>query len=97
MTQHQERHPSDQELLYAADGELPVRALAQVSNHLAECEACRERMSHIEGLLGRFVHLYREELISKFRLRRGRWRYFAPAYQRLFWRRTDRLAGRLAS
>jgi hypothetical protein len=55
-------HPSDQELLLAADGELPARRAAQVHAHLAACWDCRARMAEIEATITDFARAHRENL-----------------------------------
>jgi len=53
-------HPTDQELLLAADGELPARRAAQVRAHLAACWDCRARMAETEGTIADFARVYRQ-------------------------------------
>ena len=55
-------HPSDQELLLAADGELSSRCAASVRAHLAGCWACRARMSELEATIRDFIELHRSGL-----------------------------------
>ena len=55
-------HLSDQELLLAADGELPTRRAAQVHAHLAACWDCRARMAEIEGTIADFARAHRQTL-----------------------------------
>ncbi len=55
-------HLSDQELLLAADGELPGRRSAQVHAHLAACWDCRARMAEIEGTITDFARAHRQTL-----------------------------------
>jgi len=55
-------HLSDQELLLAADGELPPARAGQVASHLTECWTCRVRKGEIEASIGDFVHAYRGDL-----------------------------------
>jgi hypothetical protein len=52
-------HLSDQELLLAADGELPSRRAAQVHAHLAACWGCRARMAEIETAIADFARAHR--------------------------------------
>jgi anti-sigma factor RsiW len=47
----EDRHLSDQELLLAADGELPTDSAAQVHAHLAACWSCRARTAESKGQL----------------------------------------------
>jgi hypothetical protein len=55
-------HPSDQDLLLAADGELPARRAAEIRDHLAACWDCRARMAQIEATIADFVRASREAL-----------------------------------
>jgi hypothetical protein len=55
-------HASDQEMLMAADGELPTRRAAQVHAHLAACWDCRARMAEIEGTIADFARAHRQNL-----------------------------------
>ncbi|HVM91533.1 MAG TPA: hypothetical protein VMT67_01915 [Terriglobales bacterium] len=52
-------HLSDQELLQAADGELPARRADQVHAHLAACWDCRARMGEIEQTIADFARAHR--------------------------------------
>src|SRR5580692_3201502 len=58
----EELHPSDQELLQAADGELPPPRAVQIHAHLAACWECRARMAEIEGTIADFVRAHRHTL-----------------------------------
>jgi len=55
-------HLSDQELLRAADGELPARRADQVHAHLAACWDCRARMAEMEGTITDFARALRNDL-----------------------------------
>ena len=55
-------HLSDQELLRAADGELPTRRADQVHAHLAACWDCRARMAELEGTIADFARAHRHDL-----------------------------------
>jgi len=55
-------HPTDQELLLAADGELPSRRAAEVRAHLAACWSCRARMAETERTIADFARTYRQAL-----------------------------------
>jgi anti-sigma factor RsiW len=55
-------HLSDEELLLAADGELPAARAEQVAAHLSVCWACRVRKGEIDAAIGDFVRLYRSDL-----------------------------------
>jgi hypothetical protein len=55
-------HPADQELLLAADGELPSRDAAQVHAHLAACWECRARMLEIEATIADFMRAHRQSI-----------------------------------
>ncbi|MGA9471317.1 MAG: hypothetical protein WBV36_02565 [Terriglobales bacterium] len=58
-------HLSDQELLRAADGELPTRRADEVNAHLAACWDCRARMAEIEGTIADFARAHRHDLDSQ--------------------------------
>jgi len=58
----QDLHLSDQELLLAADGELPTHRATQVQAHLAACWDCRARMAEIERTIVDFARVYRQTL-----------------------------------
>jgi hypothetical protein len=55
-------HPSDQELLLAAEGELPPGQAEQAASHLAICETCRRRKTEIEETMAAFVQAHRDRL-----------------------------------
>jgi hypothetical protein len=55
-------HLSDQELIMAADGELPAGQKADVIAHLDACWSCRERMGSIEAAIAGFVRARNQEL-----------------------------------
>jgi Putative zinc-finger len=56
-----DRHYTDEELLRAADGELPPREYAGAEAHLAVCESCRSRFEHMKRTAEDFVQAYRRE------------------------------------
>lgn len=58
-------HPSDQDLLLWADGELSSRRAAKVRRHLSSCWKCRARMSDLEQSIAAFVHQYQREVDVK--------------------------------
>ena len=58
----EETHPSDQELLLAADGELSMVQAARVAGHLAQCWPCRARKQELEEAVVDFVRLQRSQL-----------------------------------
>jgi hypothetical protein len=58
----QDSHITDQELLLAADGELPPARAAQVSAHLSECWPCRARKQELEQAIVDFIRLHRGHL-----------------------------------
>src|SRR6185312_16938964 len=60
-----EYHLSEQELILAADGELPARRKAEVAAHLATCWPCRERMQSLEATITEFVRARNHELGSQ--------------------------------
>jgi hypothetical protein len=53
-------HISDEDLLLAADNELPARRAAEVRAHLSACWNCRARMAEIETTISDFVRATRE-------------------------------------
>jgi hypothetical protein len=55
-------HPSDQDLLLCADGELPRRQAKKVREHLTACWKCRARMAEIERTIGNFVKVHHRSL-----------------------------------
>jgi hypothetical protein len=55
-------HLTDQELLLAADGELPSGRTARVHAHLAACWDCRARMAEIEATIADFARAHRQTL-----------------------------------
>src|SRR5271168_5460748 len=55
-------HPSDQDLLLAADGELSTHRAAEIRDHLAACWDCRARMAQIEATIADFVRASRQAL-----------------------------------
>jgi hypothetical protein len=55
----QESHLTDQELVLAADCELPPARAAQVAAHLSKCWPCRARKQEMEQAIVDFVHLHR--------------------------------------
>jgi hypothetical protein len=55
-------HPSDQDLLLCADGELSRRRTRAVREHLIACWNCRTRMAEIERTIGDFVKVHHGSL-----------------------------------
>jgi hypothetical protein len=55
-------HLTDQELLLAADGELPARRAAEARAHLSACWNCRSRMAETERTITDFTRAYRQSL-----------------------------------
>jgi hypothetical protein len=55
-------HPSDQDLLLAADGELSARRAAHLRSHLAACWDCRARMAELEQTIVDFTRAHRQTL-----------------------------------
>jgi hypothetical protein len=52
---HEDSHPSRQELLLAADGELSGRRATQIAEHLKACWECRARQHELEAAISDFV------------------------------------------
>ncbi len=59
---HENSHPTDQELLLAADGELPAPRANALRSHLLECWHCRARMSDLEAAIVDFVRVHHDTL-----------------------------------
>ena len=55
-------HPTMEELLLSADGELSRRDLRRIHNHLVACWVCRTKMSDIEGTIATVVKIHHETL-----------------------------------
>jgi hypothetical protein len=55
-------HPTDQELLLAADGELSTRNAKAVRTHLSACWHCRARMSDLEAAIVDFARVHHQTL-----------------------------------
>ncbi len=60
-----EPHPSDQELVMAADGELPSRRAEAVRLHLASCRSCRLRMNNAASAVTDIARLQHREFDAK--------------------------------
>lgn len=58
----EESHLTDQDLLRAADGELPPDRAAQVAAHLYQCWSCRARKQEMEQSIRDFVRFHRGHL-----------------------------------
>jgi hypothetical protein len=58
----EESHLTDQELLLAADGELPANRVEGVAQHLSECPSCSARKSEIEQSIVGFVRFHQDRL-----------------------------------
>ena len=58
----EDAHPSDQEMLLVADGEISPRRAESIRKHLAGCWACRARMSQLETTIRDFIELHRSGL-----------------------------------
>jgi hypothetical protein len=53
-------HPTEEELLLCADGELSHRRAAKIRTHLTACWDCRTRMAAIEGTIAGFVRAHHD-------------------------------------
>ncbi|HTV56903.1 MAG TPA: hypothetical protein VMI06_18570 [Terriglobia bacterium] len=53
-------HPSDEELLLFADGELSAHRADQVSAHLCACWDCRTRLAEVESTIAGFMQVHRQ-------------------------------------
>jgi anti-sigma factor RsiW len=56
--QNENFHPSDEDLVLCADGELSRRRTVQIREHLAACWDCRARMAEFERTIGDFVKVH---------------------------------------
>jgi hypothetical protein len=59
------RHPSEKELLLAADGELPEPETARIEAHLKACWVCRGLRHDIESAIATFVSVHGAMLDSR--------------------------------
>ena len=57
------RHPSDDQLLHFADGELPPPQAGEIRNHLTACWQCRTELEEIERMIGECVR-YRKTVLE---------------------------------
>jgi hypothetical protein len=55
-------HPSDQQLLIFADGELSAHRADQIRAHLRACWGCRSRMAVVESTIADFMQVHRQTL-----------------------------------
>jgi len=62
MSERKVFHPTERELLMAADGELIPHEHDAIRRHLETCWDCRARMAEIEGTITQYVQLRRREL-----------------------------------
>src|ERR1700739_368872 len=58
-------HISDETLLMAIDGELPVAKAAEVASHVTACWSCRARRQEIEAAIAIYVRANQRSLDSK--------------------------------
>jgi hypothetical protein len=58
-TMRHDTHIPDQELMMAADGELPERRLGEVRSHLAACSMCASRAKELDDAMAAFVEMQR--------------------------------------
>jgi hypothetical protein len=59
---NQNSHPTDQDLLLAADGELSTRSAKAIRAHLSACWHCRARMSDLEAAIVDFARVHHQTL-----------------------------------
>ena len=55
---NEDLHPSDQELLALADGELSIRRESELRMHTTSCWSCRARMAETEQTIAQFLRTY---------------------------------------
>ncbi len=58
-------HPSDQELLLDAEGELSAEAAERIRTHIDSCSTCCVRRQELEGALAGFIRAYHQEMNPK--------------------------------
>jgi len=63
MSNQKLRHPSDDQLLHFADGELRPPQAAEVRNHLTACWQCRAELEEVERTIGECVR-YRKMVLE---------------------------------
>ncbi len=51
-----EMHPSEEDLLYYVDGQMPSKEMEKLRTHLEACWSCRVNMEEIEATISSFVH-----------------------------------------
>jgi anti-sigma factor RsiW len=61
MSERKVLHPTERDLLMAADGELAPREHDAIRRHLETCWDCRARMAEIEGTITQYVQFRRRE------------------------------------
>jgi hypothetical protein len=61
MSERKVFHPTERDLLMAADGELASHEHDAIRRHLETCWDCRARMAEIEGTITQYVQLRRRE------------------------------------
>jgi hypothetical protein len=57
------RHPTDDQLLHFADGELPPPQVEEIREHLTTCWQCRTELEEIERMIGECVR-YRKMVVE---------------------------------
>jgi hypothetical protein len=62
---YKDPHLSDEDLLLAADGELPASQVKRVEEHLSACWDCRTRRQRLEGTISNLVEARHAELDSQ--------------------------------
>jgi hypothetical protein len=60
--ERKDSHPTREELLLAADGELSHRQAGEIERHLNACWECRSQMREIEETIEDYVRVYRRTL-----------------------------------
>jgi hypothetical protein len=58
-------HPTEEEVLLYADGEVRSRRAAQIRAHLSACWECRTRLLEIEGTIAEFMSVQRQQVDSQ--------------------------------
>lgn len=55
-------HPSDQEFLLDAEGELSPNAAKQIRVHIDSCRTCRARCQDLERAMSGFIRAHHQEM-----------------------------------
>jgi len=71
---NRESHPSEEDLLYYVDGELPPREAASVREHLEACWTCRVRTEQVQETISSFVRFLTDSITPNLRPPASGWK-----------------------